>query len=75
MKIRTYTKTHWLLWPFLFVFRLVGFIIAAVGKLVGAVIGFALTVVGFALTVTLIGAGVGVPLMIFGILMMLVSIF
>lgn len=75
MRIHTHTKVHWIFWPFSILFGFIGLIIGLVGKLVGAVIGFALAVTGFAFTMTIIGAGIGIPLMIFGVIMMLISIF
>jgi hypothetical protein len=48
---------------------------AKTGRLVAAVLGLVLMIVGVILTVTLIAAPVGIPLGLFGLLLMLRSIF
>lgn len=65
----------WLLWPFYAMFWLVSFILELTGRLVAAVLGLVFMVVGAILTVTVIGAVVGIPLMLFGFMLMLRSIF
>lgn len=64
-----------LTWPFRAVWRLLGFLLAAAGKLLSLLIGLALTVLGVVLTGTLIGAGLGIPLAILGVLTMLRALF
>ncbi len=64
-----------LLLPFRLVFGLVAAIIGLVGRLVGLVIGFVFLVVGVLVSLTIVGAIVGVPLALFGLILMLKSIF
>jgi len=56
-------------------FWLVSFILELTGRLVAGVLGLVFMVVGAILTVTIIGAVVGIPLMLFGFMLMLRSIF
>ncbi len=59
-----------LLWPFWVVWRLVVGIVEATGRLVAIILGLVLMIVGVVLTLTVIGAIVGIPLAIFGLLLM-----
>lgn len=59
-----------LLWPFWVVWRLVVGIVEATGRLVAIILGLVLMIVGVVLTLTVIGAIVGIPLAIFGFLLM-----
>ena len=68
-------KTHWLLWPFAAVWNLLAAILGLTGRLIGAVLGLAFVIVGLILTVTVIASPIGIPLAIFGFLLMLRSIF
>ena len=68
-------RVHWLLWPFWAVWRLLFFIIELTGRLVGGILGLVFMVVGIVATLTVIGAVVGIPLIIFGFLLMLRCIF
>jgi hypothetical protein len=68
-------KIHWLLWPFWAIWRLLFFIIQLTGRLVGGILGLVFMIVGIVATITVIGAVVGIPLIVFGFLLMLRSIF
>lgn len=57
-----------LLWP-------VEFILKLVGKLLAVIIGLVFSIVGIALCFTIIGAIIGVPFIIFGVLLMIKGIF
>ena len=59
-----------LLWPFKAIFHLVFFIIELVGRFVAAVIGMVLIAVGIIVSLTLVGAIVGVPLIIVGLFLL-----
>ncbi|MFN8445853.1 MAG: hypothetical protein U0175_33995 [Caldilineaceae bacterium] len=65
----------WLLWPFYVVAQLVTGILKLTGRLLAAIIGFVLLVVGGVLCLTIIGAILGIPLMIFGLMLMVRAIF
>jgi hypothetical protein len=67
--------THWLLWPFVALWKLVAGIITLTGRLLAAVLGLVLMIVGLIATVTLVGAIVGIPLIIFGFLLILRGFF
>jgi hypothetical protein len=68
-------RTPWILWPFVALWRLLAFIIELTGRLVAALLGLVFMIVGLVLTVTVIGAVVGVPLIIFGVLLILRGFF
>ena len=61
--------------PFVAVWRLFLGIVNIVGRLAAAVIGLLLVVVGIALSLTIIGAIIGIPLIIFGVMLMERSIY
>ena len=64
-----------LLWPFWAIWRLVTLILEMTGRLVAVVLGLVLLIVGVLLTVTVVCAIVGIPLGIFGFLLLLRGIF
>lgn len=64
-----------LLWPFVALWRLVAGIIEATGRLVALVLGLVVMVVGLLLTLTVIGAIVGIPLIIFGFMLIVRGLF
>lgn len=65
----------WILWPFYAVARLITGILKLTGRLFAAVIGFVLLVAGVALSITIIGAILGIPMIIFGLMLMVRAIF
>lgn len=71
------TSKHvpWILWPFYAVAQLITGILKLTGRLVAALIGFVLLVAGVALSITIIGAILGVPMIIFGFMLMVRAIF
>ena len=68
-------RVPWFLWPFWAVLRLVGFVLEMTGRLIGALLGFVLFVVGIILSVTVVGAIIGIPLGLFGLVLFLRSLF
>jgi hypothetical protein len=68
-------ETSVLLWPFVMLWALVGFVLRAVGRILCAVLGLALMAAGIALTLTVVGAIVGVPLAAFGLLLLVRALF
>ena len=64
-----------LLWPFVALWTLVATIIKVVGRVVAFIVGLALMIVGAILTVTIVGAVVGVPLAVLGLLLVTRSLF
>ncbi|MEK6573503.1 MAG: hypothetical protein AABZ58_04225 [Chloroflexota bacterium] len=67
--------TPWFLWPFIAIWRLVTTIIELTGRFVAILLGFVLFVIGAILSLTIVGAIVGIPLMIFDGMLMLRGIF
>jgi len=68
-------RTPWFLWPFVAIWRLVAGILGLTGRLIGVVLGLVFVIVGFVLSITVIGAVVGIPLIILGLLMMVRGLF
>ena len=68
-------RTPWILWPFVALWDLITWILQLTGRLVAAILGLVFMIVGTILTVTVIGAVVGLPLIIFGFALMIRSIF
>lgn len=73
----TKTKHHipWYLWPFAAIWKLLAVIVELTGRFVAMVLGIVLMVVGFIVSLTIVGAIVGVPLAIIGLLLFLRGIF
>jgi uncharacterized Tic20 family protein len=62
-------RVPWALW------RLVTLILAGTGRLVAVILGLVFILVGFILTATFIGAIVGIPFIIFGLLLVIRGLF
>lgn len=62
-------RTPIILWPLILLWRLVTFIANATGILLALVIGVVLMIVGWVLIGTIIGAIIGIPLFIIGLLL------
>ena len=75
MNERGSTATPLLAMPFVFVWRLLGFIVMLSSRIAGALLGFVLMVAGVALTMSVIGAVAGIPLSVFGFLLLLRALF
>jgi len=73
----TQTKNHvpWYLWPFVALWKLLAVIVEMTGRFVAMVLGIVLIIVGVIVSLTIIGAIVGVPLAIIGLLLLLRGIF
>ena len=65
----------WLAWPFVALWRLLSFILNLTGRLVAAILGLVLMIVGVVLLITVIAAPVGIPLIVFGLLLTIRAIF
>jgi len=68
-------KTPWYLWPFLALWRLVTGILMLTGRLVAVILGLVFVLVGAVLSATVIGAILGVPMILFGVLLVLRGLF
>jgi hypothetical protein len=67
--------THWIIWPFIALWKLLAGLIALTGRLVAILIGAALMLVGGVISLTVIGAVIGIPLAILGLLILLRGLF
>ncbi len=74
MAVRTH-DTPLLLTPFAWLWNLVTFILGLTGRLFAVLLGFVLLIVGLLLTVTVIGAIVGIPMLIVGFALVLRGLF
>jgi len=68
-------STPWFLWPFVALWRLVTWILELTGRLLAIVLGVVIMILGVLATVTVVGAVVGVPLILFGGLLTLRGLF
>jgi hypothetical protein len=64
-----------LAWPFVAFWGLLSTILNLTGRLVAGVLGLALMIVGIVLTVLVITSPIGIPLIVFGVLLIIRSIF
>lgn len=64
-----YKKTHWLLWPFVFIWNLVAYILMLTGRFTAVVLGLVLIIAGVVLSLTVVGACLGIPLAGLGLLL------
>jgi hypothetical protein len=75
MTTRTKHSIPWYLWPVVALWQLVATIIELVGRFVAILLGFVLFVVGAVVSLTIVGAIVGIPLMLFGGMLVLRGMF
>jgi hypothetical protein len=64
-----------LLWPVVLPWRLLAFIVRLVGRLVVVVVGTVLVMAGLIASLTVVGAVVGLPLILFGGLLIVRGLF
>ncbi|MGYP000094508724 len=64
-----------LTWPFRMVWSFIGIVFLGIGKLLSMLLGVILAAIGVALCCTIIGAIIGVPLVVLGVAMFLRSLF
>jgi len=71
------TKNHipWYLWPFAALWKLLAVIVELTGRFVAMVLGIVLIIVGVIVSLTIVGAIVGVPLAIIGLLLLFRGMF
>jgi len=75
MTNRSEKRVPFLLWPFKALWDLLAYILRLTGRLVAALIGLGIAIVGFILTILVISAPIGIPMMVFGFLLMVRGIF
>jgi hypothetical protein len=67
--------TPWFLWPFAALWKLLAVIVELTGRFVAMVLGIVFIIVGIIVSLTIVGAIVGIPLAIIGLLLLLRGIF
>jgi hypothetical protein len=68
-------NTRWYLWPFAAVWDVLALVINLTGRLLGIVLAIVVMAVGIVLTMTIAGAPVGIPVAVFGLLVMIRCLF
>jgi hypothetical protein len=68
-------KTPWVLWPVMALWRLLAFIIELTGRLAAIILGVVLMIMGVMVSFTIIGAIIGLPLILFGFLLVIRGFF
>lgn len=68
-------RIHWVFWPFLALWRLLATIVELTGRFVAMILGLVFIIVGVIVSLTVIGALVGIPMAIIGLLLFLRGIF
>lgn len=68
-------QVPWLLWPFYAVWRLLTSILGITGRILCAILGLALMMAGVAVTLTVVAAPIGIPLAVFGFLLLIRALF
>ena len=71
----THHHTPWYLWPFVALWRLIAGIVTVTGRLVAVILGSVLMLAGFLVSLTVIGAIVGIPLAVLGLLLVMRGLF
>ena len=75
MTSQTKKYIPWYLWPFAALWKLLSVIVEMTGRFVAMVLGIVFIVVGVIVSLTIVGAIVGIPLAIVGLLLLLRGIF
>jgi hypothetical protein len=68
-------RTSWILWPFVALWKLLAGLIGLTGRLVAVILGAVLMLVGGLVSLTVIGAVIGIPLAVLGLLIILRGLF
>ncbi len=67
--------TAWFMWPFVALSRLVAGIVALTGRFVAIMLGVVLMILGLIFTITFLGAIIGIPVFLFGLLLVYRGLF
>lgn len=68
-------RIPWYLWPFAAIWKLLAVIVEMTGRFVAMVLGIVLVIVGVLVSLTIVGAIVGVPLALIGLLLFFRGLF
>ena len=76
-QMTTHSQKHipWYLWPFAALWKLIAVIVEMTGRLLAMVLGIVFIMVGVIISLTIIGAIIGIPLAIIGLLLLLRGMF
>ena len=69
------SQIPWLLWPLYALWRLLTLILNITGRIVCAVLGLVLMMAGVAVALSVVGAPIGIPLAVFGALLVVRALF
>jgi hypothetical protein len=75
MTTETKHQIPWYLWPFVAIWKLLATIVEMTGRLLAMILGIVLMLAGALVSLTIIGAIVGIPLAIVGLLLFVRGIF
>ena len=75
MTQQTKKPVPWYFWPFWALWKLVSGIVEFTGRIVAEILGLVLMIVGVVVSLTVVGAIVGVPLIIVGFLLAIRGLF
>jgi hypothetical protein len=64
-------NTPWFLRPFIWLWNFIAYIVSLTGRLIAVILGLVFMLVGVILTITVVGAIVGIPLFIIGLLLVI----
>lgn len=70
MTTQTRSQTPWYLWPLVALWKLIAGIVEFTGRFVALVLGFVFILVGVIVSLTIVGAIVGIPMVIVGLLLL-----
>lgn len=65
----------WIFWPVAAVWDLVAFVLRVTGRIMAAIIGLVLLIGGGLLSLTIVGAPIGIPVAILGLLLLVRALF
>lgn len=65
----------WYLWPFWAIWRFLAWIVSLTGRLIAILLGFTLIIIGAVLSITVILLPLGIPMAIFGLLLIFRGLF
>jgi len=68
-------NTPWILWPFVAMWDLIAWIVQLVGRILAVLLGAILMILGVLLSITVIGACLGLPLVVLGFLLVMRGLF
>ncbi len=66
---------HWILWPFVAIWRMLTWVLRVTGRIVCAVLGIAFMAIGVAISLSIVAAPLGIPVAVLGMLLMIRALF